>query len=357
MMSPDDESFTHLADQERRRSEKVRSYGPFLRFGLIVLVIIGVVVGGGLLVRNWLHNREVSAYQAYYAATNDVVERSNAVGTKLSALLTNPGTATRKDVQTRMDQYVETSSGLLAEAEAIVAPGEAADMQQWLVATLKLRLRGLQDLSPSLLNALDVQDVEVPSELISSAMMKLALSDVAYTEFFATRATDLLKSKEIADVRIVQAAFLADPGYASVDSVQEMLATLKSTETLQSIHGVGLISVIAKPSDTDITPDGTFNIPSTDQLRFLVTVENQGTMTERDVPVTFRLQGPSSTQPQIVTVKIAEIKAGEKQEVEIKGVNPTDYGETALVSITAGPVPNEKNEANNSLEAHVVFVL
>lgn len=353
----DDESFTHLADQERRRKEKARSYGPLLRFGLIVVVIIGVVVGGGLLVRNWLHDREVRSYQTYFTASNDVIARSNEVGRKLSTLLTQPGSATRKDVQTRMDQYVQTSEDLLAEARTLRPPNEIRDVQQWLEATLDLRLKGLQDLGPSLLNALDVQDVEVPSKLISNAMMKFVLSDVAYSEFFAARANEVLKSKEIPDTSVASATFLADSNSASVDNAKELLNTLKSSENLLAIHGVGLISVIAKPSDTDIAKDGTFEIPSTDQLRFLVTMENQGTMTERDVPVTFRLQGPDNAQPQIVTVKIPEIKANETKEVEIKGINPTAYGEEALVSVEVGPVPNEKNEDNNKLEAHVTFIL
>ena len=39
-----------------------------------------------------------------------------------------------------------------------------------------------------------------------------------------------------------------------------------------------------------------------------MTVENQGNMSEKDVPVVVTLRSPSGTQPQKITVKIPEMK-------------------------------------------------
>ena len=103
MPSLQDESFTQLADEERRRDDKIRSSQPYVRFALIVVVILGVVVAGGLLIRNRLQAREVAAYQSYMSQVADIVTRSNDVGAKLSTLITAPGNATRKDVQTKLD--------------------------------------------------------------------------------------------------------------------------------------------------------------------------------------------------------------------------------------------------------------
>ncbi len=357
MPSLQDESFTQLADQERKREDKLRSSRPYVRFAIIVVVILGVVVAGGILVRNWLQSREVAAYRTYMAQVADLVTRTNDVGAKLTALITEPGNATRKDVETRLNQYGKSCTDLTASAAALAPPGALRDAHQWLVASMQLRERGLKEFSPSLMSALEVQDTDVPSDQISRAMQKFVLADVAYSEFFAAEVTGVLKTKDVSGTKIVGARFLKDDNLASKSGVVEWLTALKSTEQLQAIHGVGLIKVIAKPSDTEITRNGQFDLPSSDQLRFLITVENQGTMTETDVPVTLRLQGPNSAQPQIVSVKIPDIKAKESKEVEIKGVNPTDYGEKALLKIEVGPVPNEKNLENNSLEAHIVFIL
>ncbi|NLG66875.1 MAG: hypothetical protein GX536_04070, partial [Actinobacteria bacterium] len=96
MPSLQDESFTQLADEERRRHDKIRSSQPYVRFALIVVVILGVVVAGGLLIRSRLQAREVAAYQSYMSQVADIVTRSNDVGAKLSTLITAPGNATRK---------------------------------------------------------------------------------------------------------------------------------------------------------------------------------------------------------------------------------------------------------------------
>ena len=118
-----------------------------------------------------------------------------------------------------------------------------------------------------------------------------------------------------------------------------------------------MLKVVASPANDEIKADGTYNLISNEKLAFKITVENSGNMTEKDVPVTFRLQAPSSTQPQLKTEKIAEIKAKEKVDITITGITPTPYGETALIRVEAGPVPNEKIEDNNVLEAHVIFTL
>ncbi len=357
MPSLQDESFTQLADEERRRDDKIRSSQPYVRFALIVVVILGVVVAGGLLIRSRLQAREVAAYQSYMSQVADIVTRSNDVGAKLSTLITAPGNATRKDVQTKLDQFNKSVAEQTVAVLALNPPGNLRDAHEWLTASMRIRERGMAEFSPSLMSALEVLDTDVPSDQISRAMQKFVLADVAYSEFFASEATGVLRAKNVSDVKIVAADFLADDDLASKSGVVKWLTALKSTEELQAIHGVGLIKVVAKPAEKSITNGGTFDLPSSDQLRFLITVENQGNMAETDVPVTLRLQGPNSVQPQIVSIKIPDIKAKESKEVEIKGVNPTDYGEKALLKIEVGPVPNEKNLDNNSLEAHVVFVL
>lgn len=352
-----DESFTQLADQERKREDKLRSSRPYVRFAVIVIVILGVVVAGGLIVRNQLQSREVATYRSYMAEVADLVTRTNDVGAKLAALITAPGDATRKDVETRVNQYTKSCADLTADAGALTPPKALQDAHQWLIASMKLRERGLVEFLPSLMSALEVQDTDVPADQLSRAMLKFILADVAYSEFFAAGATGVLTTRGISDIKIVSANFLQDDNLASKSGVVEWLTDLKSAEQLQAIHGVGLIKVITKPSDTEITPNGQFSLSSSDQLRFLVTIENQGTMSETDVPVTLRLQGPNTSQPQIVSVKIPDIKPKESKEIEIKGVHPTDYGEKALLKIDVGPVPNEKNLDNNSLEAHIVFIL
>jgi hypothetical protein len=358
-MSPEvnDDTFTDLAVEERRRLGRKGTSGPLVRFGLVLLAFVVAVVIIGLVVRAVLHSREVSSYQAYMTQVAKISKESDRSGQALAQLLKKPGDATRKEVQTVLDGYVASSNKLEAQAKALPVPDDLKEAHQWFLAVLQLRAQGFEDLKPSLLNALEVRDLDLASEQIANAMQLLLLSDVAYDRVFAPRASDVLKKKDIAGLTVPRSAFLADPTLATTARVKEILASLKSSQSLQSIHGVAATKLTAMPSEKVIASGNTYNLQSTDKLAFDVTVENQGNNAEKNVPVTLKLSTQSQAQPQIVSIKIDELKPKETKTVTIKGVNPAAYGEDALLRVEVGPVPGEKNKENNVIEAHVIFVL
>jgi hypothetical protein len=358
-MSPDgtDDSFVELADEEAKRTERRGWSDPRLRFIVLIAGILVVVLVAGILIRNAIRSSEAAGYKSYIETVATIIKASDKVGAGLTSLLLKPGNTTRKDVQAKLDQYIQTSDQLNQQAKDMKAPSALKEAHQWFAATMQLRARGLTNLKPSLMNALEVQDIEVSSDQVTRAMQLLMLSDVAYQEFFVERATTVLSEKRISGVTVPTTDFLTDTTLASKAKVKDVLTALKSSGGLQAIHGVTLLKVVASPANVEIKAGGTYNLVSDEKLSFKITVENSGNMTETDVPVTFRLQAPSSAQPQLKTEKIAEIKAGAKVDVVITGISPTPYGETALIRVEAGPVPNEKIIDNNTLEAHVIFTL
>ncbi len=219
------------------------------------------------------------------------------------------------------------------------------------------RQKGVADLKPALMNALEVEDTEVSAEQISHALRYLSTSDFLYAEVFIPRATSYLTEKELDGVSVPTTTFLTDPDLVSNSKVMNILAGLKSTGNLQAVHGVALDKVTAMPDDKEITAGGTFNLTLSDQLTFEVTVENQGNSDEKNVPVVVTLLSPGSTEPKEASATIPQIKAKAKATVEVKGLNPTAYGETALLRIDVGPVTDEKYNDNNWLEANVIFKL
>jgi CARDB len=353
----DDDTFTELADEEKRRDDRRKSSAPLVRLLLLGAGVIVVVLLAGLLIRSWLHNREVASYSTYVSQVSDILKQSDASGRDLSRLLLDPGQSTRKDLTTRLDQHIAAAEKLTKDAQALTVPSDLKEAQQWFVAAMQLRSGGLQDLKPALLQALDVQDTEVSSETIARAMLLLVLSDVVYDRFFVTRATEVLKERQIAGATVGTTNFITDSSLSAKAKIKEILTAMRSSETMQTVHGLALKEVRAMPADKVIERDGTYNLQSTDQLKFVVTVENQGNVTEKDIPVQLSLSVASSTQPQSVGVKIPELKAKETKKITITGVNPTPYGEKALLKVTVGPVKEEKNTANNKLEAHLIFIL
>ena len=353
-----DDIFDQIAPERERRPKKKLPKGLLrLIVALAAIVVVAVVIV--ILVTSLTGRDETAEYQSYMNSIESMLERSDAVGEQVSGLLMEPGDTTRKEIQTRLDQAIATSQALEAEAAALAVPEELVqqNIHQFFVLVMHFRAKGMADLKPSLMNALELQDVEVPSEQISRALTYLSNSDFLYEEVFQPKTAEILKVKDLADVTVPDTQFLSDSDLASKVRVQEILAVLKSTGNLQAVHGVALSKVMASPDDKEITDGKTYNLTSSDELAFLVSVENQGNMAEKDVPVVVTLVSPDSTEPQVVTVTIPELKPNEELTVTVTGLNPTTYGEVAVLKVEAGPVKDEKFQDNNSLEANVIFTL
>jgi len=354
-----DDISTELATGERKRRRKKVLPKPLLRLVVVLAVIVIVVVVVVFAARSAINSGEAADYQRYMTAVTDILNRSDSMGGELVKLLTKPGDTSRKDIQTRLDQYANTSEELELEAKALEAPKEfiSQGVHQFFVLVMTFRHTGLTDLKPSLMNALEVQDTQVASEQISRALYYLTNSDFLYKEVFAPKATDILTQEKLTGITVPATQFLTDPDLASTSRAQEILAQLKSTGNLQAVHGVAVAKVVAMPDEKEIIGGDTYNLTSSDELAFMVTIENQGNMAEKDVPVTVTLLSTDSTEPQKVTVKVPELKPKQEMTVTVEGINPSAYGEVALLTVKVGPVKDEKLTDNNSIEAHVIFKL
>ncbi len=348
--------------QEETKGRKRRPKGllptPLLRLIIALVAVIVVVVVVVVAVTATRGGGEASDYQKYMTSVSSIVKQSDAIGAGLSTLLTQPGDTSRKEIQTKLDGFVSKSQQLETQAKNLAAPKELVDknIHQFFVMVMTFRREGLESLEPSLMNALEVEDTDVAAEQISQALYYLTNSDFLYTTVFAKGATDIVKERSLDGITVPASKFLEDPDLASKASAQEIISQLKSTGSLQAVHGVSVSKVMAQPDAQQIKAGQTYNLTSSEELAFQVTVQNQGNMAEKDVPVVVTL-GVEGETPQKVTVSIPEIKGGEKVTVEVKGLNPTDYGVQATVKVEAGPVPGEKVTTNNSLEATVIFKL
>ena len=352
------DAFEDLNQGERKRRQKKVLPKPLLRLLLVLAAVIVIVVVIVVVVKSAMETGEAADYQRYMTSVADLVEQSDTIGGELTKLLTDPGDTSRKDIQTKLDQFVAKSRQLETQAKEMEVPKDLLEqnVHQFLVLAMTFRATGLADLEPSLMNALEVQDTEVAAEQISRALYYLTNSDFLYREVFVPKATEVVKEKSLAGVTVPSSEFLSDPDLASRTQAQEIIATLKSTGNLQAVHGVAIDKVVAQPDEQEIEDGRTYNLTSSDELAFLVTVENQGNMAEKDVPVVITL-GTASGEPQKITATIPELKPGALVTATIEGLNPTDYGEVAVLTVEAGPVAGEKFEDNNSLKANVIFKL
>ncbi len=343
--------------ERRRRPSRLPQRTLHIIIGLVAVAVVVVVIVVAVTAARG--TSEVADYQRYISSVTDILKQSDTVGKQLSQLLTEPGDISRKDVQTRLDGFISKSTQLEKEAKALEPPEELVtnDISQFFVLVMSFRREGLEMLEPALMNGLDSEETDVASEQISQALYYLTSSDFLYSTVFLTGARDIVKEKNLPGVTVPSSTFIEDPDLASRSQAQEIIAQLKSTGSLQAVHGVAVAKVVAQPDDQQIKNGQTYNLTSTDELTFLVTVENQGNMTEKEVPVTVTLGVDGDGEPQQVTVTIPSLNGGDTKTAEVTGINPTAYGEQAKLTVEAGPVPEEKYMDNNSIDATVIFKL
>lgn len=354
-----DQTYDFSAAGERKLRRKKMLPKRLTRLLLVLAAIVVLFVIIILVAQNAINNSRQAAYQRYMAQISTMLAQSDSMGAKLTALLTNPGDTSRKEIQTKLDEYIATSDRQVAQAKALRAPSELVDQgaQEFLVLIMTFRHQGLTDLKSSLMTALEVQETDVSAAQISHALNYLTNSDFLYKEVFIPKVRQILKNRNIQGVTIPDTKFFSDADLAAKSRVQQALALLKSTGNLQAVHGIAVAKVVAKPNDKQLNEGGTYNLTASDGLSFDVTVENQGNMSEKNVQVVVTLLSPESTTPQKVKVTIPELKPKEQSVINVKGINPSAYGQTALLRVEAGPVQGEKVTSNNVIEAHVIFTL
>jgi hypothetical protein len=349
---------TQGKQKARKLREKQLLPTPLLRLIVALVAIIVVVVVIVVAVTASRGNGDAADYQKYMTSVASILKQSDSIGTQLATLLTNPGDTNRKDIQTKLQQFVLKSEQLEAQAKQLAVPKELIEqnVHQFFVMAMTFRHTGLANLEPSLMNALEVQDTDVAAEEISTAMYYLTNSDFLYKEVFVPKATEIVKEKSLDGVTVPASTFLSDPDLASRTQAQQIIGQLKSAGSLQAVHGVAIAKIMAQPDSQEITNGQTYNLTSSDQLAFLVTVENQGNMSEKDVPVVVTLAAPTG-DPQKITVTIPELKPGKPVVATVRGLNPTQYGDVATLTVNVGPVSGEKFKDNNTIEANVIFKL
>jgi hypothetical protein len=352
-----DDNNSDSATGERNRRQKRTLPKPLFRLLLVLTALIIVVVVVVFAAKSAVGNDEAADYQTYMGSLADILKRSDALGSDLEKLLTSPGETNRTQIQTKLEQFVTTSEELEEEAKLLEAPKDLIEqsVHQIFLLVMSFRHRGVADLKPSLMAALEVEDTEVAAEQISHSLYYLVNSDFLYEEVFKPDAAAVLQKKQLTGVIVPSSEFFSDPDLASQRKVLDMLAELRSTGNLQAIHGVAVTKVVALPDEKSITSGGTFNLNSTDSLVFAVTVENQGNMEEKNVPVVVTLKVGEEVQKK--TVEITSIKAKKEVTIKVEGLNPTAYGAVADLTVKAGPVAEEKYSDNNVVKAKVIFKL
>ena len=361
----EEEEVTETRRRPGRRKHRVRKprgggpplgQSPVARVLIILAAVVVLVLVISLGIKSCLNTKKIGEYRDYFTAVEGILRDSDDIGNQLSDMFMKPDEAVRQALEGKLDESLSAQERLLEKAQAIKAPDQFKKENEWFVASMQIRVRGLKGLQPAVLNALDSRDNQASAAQVSHEMLILLTSDVAYDEFFYQPAQRVLKDEDIKEIKVPQAKFLKDAALASQQTAVTVLDRLKGgTEQVSGLHGVSLVGVKAKPSGMSLVADSDNSLKASDSLTFEVEVENQGEATENDVLVSLNLTAPGRPSPQKVDGRVPTIAPGERRTIELTGLAADAGGQPALLRAEVGPVAGEANTQNNVGEYRITF--
>jgi hypothetical protein len=348
--------------EKKPRERKPRGGGPtfgqspLARVLIILAAVVILVLITSLGIQSCLNKKKVGEYRDYFNSVEGVVKESDDIGKQLSDMFMKPDEAVRQSLEPKLAEFLAAQEQLLEKAKQIKPPDQFKQENEWFVATMQIRVRGLKGLQPAMLNALEARDNQAGAAQVSHELLILLAGDVAYDEFYYQPCQLDLKEENINDIKVPQAKFLKDPALASSQTAVTVLDRLKGgTVQVSGLHGVSLVGVKAKPSGMVLVSDSANSLKAAESLTFEVEVENQGEATESEVPVSLNLSAPGRPSPQKVDGTIPTIAPGERRTIELTGLAAEAGSQTALLRAEVGPVAGEANTQNNVAEFSIVF--
>lgn len=356
----DDERTEEEIETEARRTDRRRkkpaSQSPLARVVVILAAVVVLVLITSLGIKSCLGKKKVGEYRDYFDAVGAVLKDSDEIGKQLSDMFQKPDEAVRQSLEGKLAEFQAASDKIVERAKLVKAPDQFKQENEWFVASMQVRARGLRGLQPAVLNALEARDNQAGAAQVSHEMLVLLTSDVAYDEFFYQPAQKVLKDEKITDIKVPQTKFLKDPALASQQTAVAVLERLKGgTPQVTGLHGVAVVGVKAKPSGMALASDSENNLKASESLTFEVEVENQGEATETDVLVSLSLTAPGRPAPQKVDGRIPSIAPNERRTIELSGLAAEAGDQPAMLRVEAGPVPGEVNTQNNIAEYKIRF--
>lgn len=331
----------------RRRSSN-RRRNRILRLALGIAVVFVVLV---LLIfwgRSCQHNKKVDSYRSYMDAVATAIDDSNSLGKSLKKIVDDPTKYDNTELKTQLQGLVTQQDEIATRVDRLDHPGTLDDEAAVLTAAMEVRARGFELFRKAITVTLGGKK-QVKASSIAALEGYLTGPDAYYQSRFYMQARNAMKDDGVDGVNVPTSTWYLTSDLLDKDSVQLMLDRLQTSSKTAGIHGVSLSGVTVQPSGTELVRDKSVPVQASPDLSFNVTVENQGNVDEQNVPVAVTLQLPGGDKL-TQNASIAAIAAGQKQTVEVSGFNiPTDaLSKTSILTVKAGPVPQEKVLENNS---------
>ena len=327
---------------------------------IVVRRLIALAVGIGVLlillfgIRACLDARTERGYENYLSDLNSAVDGSNQVSTGFFSRLIDPQSGTSEiELQANIGSDRSAAESQLQQVEGLDVPGDLSDAQDQLTQAFELRRDALAGVADDIPTALGSEGRSDAIERIVGDMKAFLASDVLF-ERARLEVNDKLSAEEI-EGHVQVSQFLPDPVDRWLDdlSLTSILSTYATeTGTVKGIHGVALISTSLDKTDLLAESDNAISLGK-DPPQITVVVQNQGDTVEKEVTVSYTLNGgPTPLEGEQV---ISSIDPGGTSEATIAfdAEPPTDVPLTLEVKVF--PVIGESSTDNNTATYTITF--
>jgi len=329
----------------RRRRDRHRT--RLQRIAILAAILFVVVFALAWWARSCQQNHKVASYRTYFEGVSAAIDDSAALGKQLSSVIFRPTRFSRKELIAKLDELSARQNEIAVRADRLEPPDTLTEEQGVFAEGMAVRTQGFKLFEATMLPVLTNKSVS--TRRLASLAGYFSGPDAYYMGRVYTQARTTMSEEGVTDVAVPTATYYLNATMFDPARLDAMLASVGSSTKLTGIHGVALMDVTAQPGDNTLSSGTTTSIPSTADLAFDVTVQNQGDVTEQNVNVTAELTLPGGT-PLTETGTIASIGAGQMKKVTIQGfvIPEQALSRVSTLKVTAGPVRGERVTSNNA---------
>lgn len=321
---------------------------------LILMIIIAAVITSWLTGlwscesgRKDLTEKERLTIADYINSISVLVQHSNKISLNFFTTLNKIKDISKEELDANLAQSIEESSIILENGREINPPEFFEVSQGYLELVFDTRNRAYENFKPSLFNVLQDIDFDDSSNQIANSFLFMYMSDELY-KYFQDELKVAGEKLGISNLTIIDSSVLQDKNLLNTTNVSNLIADFKSVTNLQVRRGVAVISQSINFDPKLLNEqDEYLIIKKGSKISISINIQNQGNVTEKDVPVklTYKVEDVSKSEEK--TQSIDTINPSEQKTVTFSDI--TAYpGKKCEIKIEAGPVPDEVLFTNNT---------
>ena len=331
-----------------RRSNRRRN--RILRIVILAAILFLIVFALAWWARSCQQNRKVGSYRSYMDGVSTAITDSVALGKQLNQLVANPTRFSRRQLTGKLDELSNKQAEIAVRADRLKPPDTLKAEQDVFASGMRVRSDGFKLLRTAMVASLGKKSVTASG--LSALAAYFAGPDAYYMDLFYAPARKTMSDDGVTGVTVPTSTYYLTAKIFDRLRLEAMLHSVGSSTKLSGIHGVGLVSVVAttESAKVPLVAGKTVDVPASAQLSFVVKVQNQGDVAEKNVPVVATLTLPGGGSPLVQEGSIATIVPGQAQTVPIQGfaIPSQALSKICTLKVKVGPVPEERVLSNNT---------